>query len=1141
MHTKQTENSVRVNQQYLAQKAAFFGFISAVFLLVSALPAQAAWNTPTCNPDDVDPTDPTCNVSAPLNVSDADQIKTGELEVHNTVSAEDLIISNSFSGTGNGTVSITTSAGDAVTVTQDDVTSRGVVITQSATSSAQALDIDGDSSDDAVNISQAGVGTAVEISHTTNSSEALRVDGGRTFLRTQPGNNAVLQIINNSNTTTTNPGSAIYARIQPGGITTGTHNPGGGQGLGANIQAYSSYGGYFYSEQADALRAYGGATGGNGIYANASVSGFSGVVGLNASGGSGYGGYFETKTSSTSGAALAAINNDANAHTTAQIYQGTITPASIPGGGAALDVQTDVGYGGYFLSTDASIGVGVIGTGIAGGVNGYTTTGAYGVFGSNTSSSGHGGYFTATGTSGVGVYATSTNSNGIYAEGGTNGVYGLAVNVGGAGVYGENSKSGSKSYGVQGMALSGGDGYGGYFEASGTGGDAGAARFINNTTNGNGIQVYTSGVTVSPLPVASAAIDAQTGNGIGINAETSDVGAFAVRGFGRGGGVVGLTGESTKIGVFGENTAPSGQGYGGRFRITSASSDGAAILATNPDNNGIYVGKFYAGGMATGSATLATIPTTGQTVLDVQSDVGHGVHAYTTEGDSAAIMGIADAGTVSYGGYFEASGVASSAVYVEQTNPSSGYGIELYHQSDTGIYVESNQGTSLEILQRLGTGIKVEVQAGASSNAGLEVDTSATAQVPSIVAAPDDFGVAVTTRNGGEIVSSGGFRGGQFYYRDHSSNTGRSSNAVELIDSVSIGGYDSGDNWAGGLAYALGDIWVGAGASITLQQGVTRVNADTALETIAYGRPGGLFVWHPSSLVQAGDKMYAFPTVSNTSVQYAELDLYSDDITMYALSSLSTTAPIISSATFDGTNIWIGTTGGVYTLTPGGTTLTAVSALSSSLVSNPTDMIYAAGHIWVLDQGDPTSSTYAGGSKLYKVSTGGTLESTIVVGDDAKKMVFDGGHIWTANEEEGSGGGDSISRVNIATEAVDEIDLDSSFGDVKDVAFDGANIWIAGDNAIQAYNIASERLGDEFATGTTYNDLLFDGTYLWGASATQLDKISVGAGQDAPNALITNGAIIKDASNGNLYCVYMNSGSLTSAVYDSTTSTPCNR
>ncbi len=86
----------------------------AVMVFAGEVFAQATWAEPDCNPSD----DPTiCNISAPINVSDSDQTKTGGLSINGTLEA-----TSSFQYTGaTGSFSVTP---DSITdsMVEDDLT-----------------------------------------------------------------------------------------------------------------------------------------------------------------------------------------------------------------------------------------------------------------------------------------------------------------------------------------------------------------------------------------------------------------------------------------------------------------------------------------------------------------------------------------------------------------------------------------------------------------------------------------------------------------------------------------------------------------------------------------------------------------------------------------------------------------------------------------------------------------------------------------------------------------------------------------------------------------------------------------------------------------------------------------------------------
>lgn len=457
-------------------------FIVCAGVLGTSHPAIAAWNTPTCNPDDVGPTDATCNVSAPLNVSAADQVKTGAIEVQNTVSAEDLIISNSFSGTGNGQVTITTTNGTAVTINQNHTTSRSLVINQNG-SSAVGVDINVNSTSDAVRIQQTGNNNALRASTSANSYSAV--------VGIKASNNDGYGAYFEANSSTNNAAGILVRNQHASGKSAGVFYNGGiaaiaipGTSRAAiNVQTSTGYGGFFYSSTDTGIYAQAAQ---NGLYATTSGNSYSAVVGVKSANNDGYGGYFEANSNTANAAGILVRNLNATGRSAGVFYHGGIAPTVIPGiGRAAINVQTNTGYGGYFYATDVTNGIGVLANGAAGGVSGATATGAYGVRGSATSSTGSGGYFTAAGTSGYGVYGSSTTYVGVWGTGGKGGVVGTTSGAGFNGVFGENT--------------SGSTGYGGYFLTNTT--DAGLRVNNTNSSSGYGAHITSAGNTSTALYV----------------------------------------------------------------------------------------------------------------------------------------------------------------------------------------------------------------------------------------------------------------------------------------------------------------------------------------------------------------------------------------------------------------------------------------------------------------------------------------------------------------------------------------------------------------------------------------------------------------------------------------------------------------
>lgn len=147
---------------YRWQQAALFGIV--VILCMTAFPASAAWNQPTCNPDDVGPTHPSCNVAAPLNTSAAAQTKIGPLTIQNTAGSAALVVDHTL-GVGDGNVAITTIKNESLDITHLDPVS-------------EAVHIETNSSAPGMMLIQAGTGGGMGI--TTSGDNAIGLNIGAT-------------------------------------------------------------------------------------------------------------------------------------------------------------------------------------------------------------------------------------------------------------------------------------------------------------------------------------------------------------------------------------------------------------------------------------------------------------------------------------------------------------------------------------------------------------------------------------------------------------------------------------------------------------------------------------------------------------------------------------------------------------------------------------------------------------------------------------------------------------------------------------------------------------------------------------------------------------------------------------------------
>jgi hypothetical protein len=379
---------------------------------------------------------------------------------------------------------------------------------------------------------------------------------------------------------------------------------------------------------------------------------------------------------------------------------------------------TAMNYGGYF-EADGPGGYGVWGVaqdsiGVAPNYGGYFTAN-----GTVAGTSGVYGEATAVGAvQNVGVFGkangTATNASGVYgyASGGGTvyGVRGFALSSGaftnyggyfetwgqtGSGVFGSNNNSGAFTN------------YGGYFRSLSTGANTagvyGAAAGTSATAvtygvfgTSDGTFANTAGVygqTSSSAAVANYGVYGLT-SGTGANAagvygstvSTTAASVYGVR------GTTASTGATT-AGVAGINTAGSGINYGGYFTAASTNASSAGVYATG-NGYGVYGsgalnygGYFISTNTAIDSAGVRGEENQAAAVAGVYgrttsvsagargvwgqaagvTGATYGVHGTNASSAGYGVYGVASnsvAGSVNYGGYFTAAGVAANSAGV---------------------------------------------------------------------------------------------------------------------------------------------------------------------------------------------------------------------------------------------------------------------------------------------------------------------------------------------------------------------------------------------------------------------------------------------------------------------------------------------
>lgn len=266
-------------------------------------------------------------MAAPLNVSPSSQTKTGQLTIQNTVRAGSLVVDSSLGGNGN--VTITTSSGKSIAITNSDP-------------AAQAVGIKINSSSPAINVTQDGSGSGMMVL-ANGAGDGMIIQSAAT---TASG----LKVLHSSVTT---PGIAVVAPGL-GQVITTTNNG----AVGLNVGTLGS--------TATGILITSGGTGINATSTGGYGSRFCNGARCANFGGSTYAGYLQDRTLiSSSGATNAALLEVNHANTSAtpgyglQVRQsGTgqpLTPITAPQG-VGIDAQAASSYAVYAYSQLADAG-----------------------------------------------------------------------------------------------------------------------------------------------------------------------------------------------------------------------------------------------------------------------------------------------------------------------------------------------------------------------------------------------------------------------------------------------------------------------------------------------------------------------------------------------------------------------------------------------------------------------------------------------------------------------------------------------------------------------------------------------------------------------------------------------------------------
>lgn len=520
--------------------AEYIGSIGlSIALFFGPFVAYGAWLNPTCNPDSAGgPTDPSCNVSAPLNISSATQKKAGILEIQNTLKAASLTVDSAV-GSGNGSVTITTntSATNAFAITH---AGNGPALKSTVKTSGNNAGEFCNNANNCVYLGHSSYGALIY---------------GPTYISKSVSNNLLLDVTNTNTSATPGFGARF---VTMSGVTPLQAPP---QGTAVQGQANTGYGIYGFGQAGSGVYGtspasygvqgvstnergvYGSSTSKSGVYGTSTNS--YGVEGFSANERGVYG-------SSTNRVGVYGTSNNSYGVEGYSPTQNGVRGTSDSNSGVYGSSTSNVGVYGLATSNSGVYGESSTGSGVQ--AKGLNNSGVYseGRIGVRAISTGVGAGVDATSTDGYGVSATSTNKQGVYGYSqNTNGIQGETGSATSSGVRGYSTTAAT---GVTGESASGYGVYGTSNSQRGVYGNSGTnVGVYGNSTSGSGVQ--------------------------GVSA--SNTGVFGSSGGNA--GVSGTTSANNQSGVYGQSTA-GGAGYG----VYGSAANGVGVYGTG----GVYAGQF---------------------------------------------------------------------------------------------------------------------------------------------------------------------------------------------------------------------------------------------------------------------------------------------------------------------------------------------------------------------------------------------------------------------------------------------------------------------------------------------------------------------------------------------------------------------
>ncbi len=661
-----------------------------------------------------------------------------------------------------------------------------------------------------------------------------------------------------------------------------------------------------------------------------------------------------------------------------------------------------------------------------------------------------------------------------------------------------------------------------------TAGDTMTGTLTINPTTGRAIAIQpnttSDGIWISGATGEALVSLNQTGNGRGIYLNT-------IAGVTGKGIEVVYAGSSYPVEIRATGSAPQSlhvengttNGYGVYSKAGGTNSTGVAGTGTLYGTVGASAtgtGGFFITDAAGGTGLYATLnnaaTTTTSKALEVVGKNGYGGYI-TVDGSSATGLYVENtntAGTYSVG-YFKANGASSSsgtttALYAENTSTASSttkYAIQAKATSPggEGIYAVSDYGRAAHFESNSG-GYGIYIDADGATY-GIDIEASGTTAGIDIDAVGGDIGVNITVddydsaveANGGDIKTTGGFRGGQFYANENAGNGIYKNVDPNYVFAEALGG--SSFDAVNDLLFDGSSVWVARGGftpSYLQQRGLSDGRSLAEYINSASWLDNGV-------ALLADDQIYFF----SDSANYDVINPLDGTTTSGSLSSSIT----IYSAAYDGEDIWFGSNN---TVREWGNLSTLSTRLSST--GSMVDILFADGYIWAVDSTNDVVRKILPDSPYTATS--------ITVGDNPQAAVYDGQYIWVANYT-----GNSLTRINTEDSSTTSYSV-SSFGTgPQALTFDGVNIWIGyNSSGVGVFNVATESLTKENdIAGAEVKHLAFDGTYIWVVTSDQyIFKIPSGFGFGETAGGLTDGILMYNTS-GSVRCLYVSGSTVTAS------------